>query len=66
MECTKAAQNACELLRTWSGDTVVTYEDFQEVWGRAYALNSAIVSGTLIVLTHDEHEQLVKNQKKRR
>ncbi len=66
MECTKAAQNACELLRKWSGDTVLPYEEFQEVWSRAYALNSSIVKGGVVVLTHEEHEELLKNQKKRR
>lgn len=65
MDYKKAALNACELLERWSGDTVIPFSDFRQVHGRAIDLNVQIAKGQLVVLTEAEHNELLKNQKKR-
>lgn len=66
MDYQKAALNACELLETWSGDTVMPYSQFREVHNRAVQFNAEIVRGNLVVLTSKEHAELLKNQKQTR
>ena len=66
MDFKKAALNACELLERWTGDTVVPYSEFREVHNRAVLFNAEIVRGNLVVLTREDHEALLKNQKPQR
>lgn len=64
MDIEKTATNACEIISNYSGSMQgLNYAQFREMMDRVYSLNQQIACGGLVVLSAQEHDELVKNQK---